>query len=69
MPDNVSEFIEESLGEFELVDNENEKILIFELKIKDIDFAGIQKIYSDFFEKNLENFFATLSVKKNQNLD
>ena len=41
MPDNVSEFIEETLGEFELVDNENEKILIFELKIKDIDFAGI----------------------------
>ena len=41
LPEQVAHYIEENLGEFELIDNENEKIFIFELKIKDIDFAGI----------------------------
>ena len=38
----VQNFIEENLGMCELIENGDEKIFIFELKINDIDFDNIQ---------------------------
>lgn len=38
----LQSYIEENLGMYELLEDENEKIMVFELKINDIDFQSIQ---------------------------
>ena len=37
----LQNYIEENLGMFELIEDENEKIFVFELKINDIDLEAI----------------------------
>ncbi len=69
MPSDVKQYIEENLGMFELIEEGDDKILIFELKINEIDFSGIHNAFTEYFEKNLEKFYFDLKYEMSQDLD
>lgn len=68
MTEELQTYIEENLGMFELIENEDEKIFIFELKINDIDFDSIQETYKKHFKGSLDQFFFKIIFQKNQSL-
>lgn len=68
VPDSLKNYIESNLGNFELIENEEEKIFIFELKINEIDFESIQEAYENYFSKNMSNFLFEMKYEKSQNL-
>lgn len=69
MTEEVQNYIEENLGMFELIEEDDKKIFVFELKINDIDMDNIQRVYKDYFDGKLNNFYVELLFEKNQTLD
>ena len=68
VPESLKNYIQTNLGNFELIENEDEKIFIFELKINEIDFVSIQEAYESYFSKNLSNFLLEFKYENSQNL-
>lgn len=54
---------------FELIENGDEKILVFELKINDIAIDQIKNAYKTHFEGKLDQFYFEVLFQKNQNLE
>ena len=69
VPDEVKDFVTNTLGTFDLVENEDEKTFIFELKIKDINIDEIKNMYSDYIENKAEDFGIVCEYTMSQNFD
>ena len=69
VPEEVKEYITNTLGTFDLIENDGEKTFIFELKIKDINIEEIRKMYSEFIENKAEDFDVVCEYKMSQSFD
>lgn len=63
--DELQAYIEENLGMYELIEDGLEKILVFELKINDIDNESIKETYKAYFSENVEEFYCDFVFEKN----
>lgn len=69
VPQDVKDYITNSLGAFDLVENGPEKTFIFELKIKDINIDDIRQMYKENIEGKAEDFGLDCEYKMSQTLD
>lgn len=66
VPEEVKDYISSNLGVFDLTEAGQEKTLVFELKINDINIELIRKVFEKYFASEAANAFMSLSYSRSQ---
>jgi hypothetical protein len=67
VPESVKDYVANNLGIFDIVENDTEKVFVFELKINDINFELIRNVFETYFIDKAKDAKLTLDYSRSQN--